>query len=155
MNFLTYEHHDPSAHLVPECVDSVSRILESITIPKRGRTPSNIRKAILEPLYRAGWSDEAKLDATSSITITSVRNTVGLCLQTGNMARIYADMLKLQLLFSREKIIGAIFILFSRITANELGENIANFERLTKELAIFREVISVPVLVLGLEVIES
>jgi hypothetical protein len=100
-----------------------------------------------------GWSEEAKLDPGSSITITSVLGSTGLCLQTGNMARVYADLLKLQLLFHRKKICGAILLVFAKQTATELGENIANFERLTKELKIFKEIITVPAIVFGLEVI--
>ena len=154
MRFLLYDHNNAGAQLLPDCVDSVTQIIVSTNFAKSERATPNIRKLLLDQLYRSGWSEEAKLDPSSSITITSVRNSVGLCLQTGNMARIYADMLKLQLLFSRDKILGAIFILFSRITAGELGENIANFERLTRELQIFQEVISVPVLVFGLEIVE-
>ncbi len=68
---------------------------------------------------------------------------------------MYADLLKLQLLFSRKKIAGAILLLYSKVSARELGENLAHFDRLTRELELFKEIITVPALVFGLEVIES
>jgi hypothetical protein len=155
VNFRVYEHHEASKYLAPECIDSVERVLTTLKVSKEHSTAPIIRKRLLDDLYSAGWSEEARLDPSSSITITSVRRSVGLCFQTGNMARIYADMLKLQLLFSRSKIVAAVFILFSKATASKLGENLANFDRLTKELQIFEEVINVPMVVFGLEVVES
>jgi ABC-type siderophore export system fused ATPase/permease subunit len=76
---------------------------------------------------------------------------IGLCLQTGNMARFYADLLKLQLLFSKGRIRQAVYILPTRRSARVIGENMAQFERLVDELEIFAEVISVPMLVIGFE----
>jgi hypothetical protein len=155
MNLQSFEHHLALTTLDSNLVESVNEMIEKLAVPKKLQTTKHVRESVLKGLHIAGWSDEAKLDPTSSITITSVRNSVGLCFQTGNMARLYADLLKLQLLYSRGKITGAIFLVFSKITATALGENMANFGRLTKELAIFIDVITVPILVLGLEVVES
>jgi hypothetical protein len=155
VNFALYEHQGGASALNQVCVESVKKIIADSTLAKRDRTTKKVRSRILDALHRAGWSDETKLDASSGITITSVRNSVGMCFQTGNMGRIYADLLKLQLLFSRKKITGAIIMLYSKATARELGQNLANFDRLAKELSIFKEVISVPALIFGLEVVES
>ncbi|HLI94464.1 MAG TPA: BglII/BstYI family type II restriction endonuclease [Candidatus Baltobacteraceae bacterium] len=155
MNFLVYDHHGGAAMLNRGCVESAKTVIAGLTLSKRDRTTAKVRARILDGLHHAGWSDETKLDPGSAMTVTSVKNSVGLCLQTGNMGRIYADLLKLQLLFSRKKIVGAVIILYSRITARELGQNLANFDRLTKELEIFREIITVPAIVFGLEVVES
>lgn len=46
----------------------------------------------------------------SDITITSMRDEVGLCLQTGNMARMYADLIKLQTLYLDNAIKSAVII---------------------------------------------
>jgi hypothetical protein len=155
VNFVTHDHREAVKSLPAESVESLERLLSSIDIAKKDRKTRFIRNTVLGKLHDIGWSDEARLDPLSSITITSVRENVGLCFQTGNMARIYADLLKLQLLFSREKIVGAIFIIFTRLTASELGDNIANFDRLTKELEIFYQVISVPIFTIGLEALHS
>ncbi|MBV8371046.1 MAG: restriction endonuclease [Candidatus Eremiobacteraeota bacterium] len=137
------------------CAESVKEVIEGLVLAKRERTTKKVRTRILDSLHHTGWSDETKLDPSSGITVTSVRNSVGLCFQTGNMGRMYADLLKLQLLFSRKKVVGAIILLYSKVSARQLGENLANFDRLTRELAIFNEVITVPALVFGLEVVES
>ena len=154
MNFVLHEHQGNS-EINRSCVDSVKSAINGLVLTKRARTTQRVRTSILEALHRDGWSDEIKLDPTSSITVTSVRNAVGLCLQTGNVSRTYADLLKLQLLFSRKKIGGGIIILYSRVSARALGENLASFDRLKRELSIFKEVITVPVLLVGLEVVES
>jgi len=66
------------------------------------------------------------------------------------MARFYADLLKLQAQFLEEKITSAIYILPTRNAAKVMGENIANFERLTAELTnTFSKVITVPLLIYG------
>ncbi len=155
MNFVTYDHNGGASALSHACVESVREIIRRLTLAKPDRTTNKVRARILDDLHHAGWSDETKLDPSSRITVTSVRESVGMCLQTGNMGRMYADLLKLQLLFSRNKIDGAIIMLYSKATAREMGQNLANFDRLTRELDIFGEVITMPALVCGLEVVES
>jgi hypothetical protein len=85
------------------------------------------------------------------MTITSMKNNVGLCLQTGNMARIYADLMKLQALYLDNAIKAAAIVLPSQPVASRLGSNIANAKRLERELEIFVKVYHVPTLVFALE----
>jgi hypothetical protein len=155
VNFILYDHQAGATVLSRDCVESVGEVITELTLSKRDRSTAKLRTRILDGLHRAGWSDETKLDPSSGITVTSVRDSIGMCFQTGNTARIYADLMKLQLLFSRKKIAGAIIMLYSKASARELGQNLANFDRLTRELDIFKEVITVPALVFGLEVVES
>src|SRR5436305_984736 len=70
------------------------------------------RDAILARLRGSnGWSGEVKLSPDAKITITFCKEGVGLCVQTGNMARFYADLMKLSLLHTQERIYGAVFVL--------------------------------------------
>jgi hypothetical protein len=85
------------------------------------------------------------------MTVTSIKDDVGLCLQMGNMARLYADMLKLQTLYLNDAIKSAVLVVPSRPVANILGDNIANSNRLEGELEIFKLAFSVPALVFSLE----
>ena len=109
-----------------------------------------VREKIKNELFLLGWSDEVELDANSKITITSINQDYGLCLQTGNMSRFYADLIKLEYLFKRGKINKALFILPSKCAARTLGSNIANFYRLTQELNFFKNVITLPIQVIGI-----
>jgi len=111
-----------------------------------------LRAAVLDALTVDGWSDEVQIARRRRLTITAMHGRVGLCLQTGNMARFYADLLKLQALFLDEIITGAFYLLPTGSCARIMGENIANYERLTAELSdIFNKAITVPIMVIGFE----
>ena len=75
---------------------------------------------------------------------------IGLCIQTGNVARTYADMLKLQALYTDGKINAGVLVLPVKECADTFGKNVANFERFLRELLyVFSKVITVPLLVVG------
>lgn len=109
------------------------------------------RNVVQNMLLAHGWSKPVRVSADSQITITSVYQKTGLCFQFGNIARLYADMLKLQLLYQRGMIRGAIYLVPMKKYAVSLGSNLANFERFTSELKIFGQIINVPLMVIGIE----
>ena len=78
-----------------------------------------------------------------------MKDHVGLCIQPGNMSRIYADLMKLQVLFLRDSIRAGIFILPTQDSAKVIGDNIACCERMVRELSIFNSVITAPLWVAG------
>jgi hypothetical protein len=132
--------------LVGEVVDSVDRV----NVELRRGSASVVRSDVLRNLARRGWPEEVRLDPLSAITITSMKGGVGLVLQTGNMGRIYADLLKLQTLYINKKINSAVFLSWSKHAARALGENLAHVDRLNTELDIFRATITIPLLVIGI-----
>lgn len=129
----------------------VQGALRDLSFIVRRNSSRELRSAILDRLRRSGWSDTVRLRARRGLTITSMSGQTGLCLQTGNMARFYADLIKLQAQFAEGKITSAIYILPKRGAARLLGSNIANYERFTAELEMFQEVITVPIFVIGFE----
>jgi hypothetical protein len=118
--------------------------------PARG-TATKLREAFLESLKSSGWSSEVDVSKDSGITITSMKNEVGLCLQTGNMARMYADLIKLQTLYLDNAIKAAAIVMPSQHVALQLGSNVAQATRLKRELEIFKKAYHVPTLVFALE----
>ncbi|HEY4201701.1 MAG TPA: BglII/BstYI family type II restriction endonuclease [Devosiaceae bacterium] len=118
--------------------------------PERGAAP-RIRDQFVSELRERGWSGEVTVARGSDMSITSMRSGIGLCLQTGNMARMYADLIKLQTLYLDNAIEAAIFVLPSQALAVAIGDNIAQAARLWRELEIFRKAYHVPTLVLSLE----
>lgn len=135
------------AAIVDEVYDSIHRVTLKI---KRGAA-SDIREQVLINLARRGWPSEVTIDPGSGITITSMKNSVGLVFQTGNMSRIYADLLKLQTVYVTKSAAAAIFLSWSKNAAKELGQNLANIDRLLAELSIFSGTITIPMLVIGIE----
>ncbi len=110
-----------------------------------------LREIISEELRPLGWSSKVKLSYKSQISITAMNRDCALCLQTGNVSRIYADLLKLEYLYKKEKTNLAIYILPTKKNARMMGGNLAYYERLIEELQLFSEIISIPILVLGID----
>ncbi len=129
----------------------VEAALTHCTIRPALRAATNIRMALLNNLIKAGWSGEVTVSAGSGITISSSKNNIGLCLQTGNMSRMYADIIKLQKLFLDDAIKAGVIVVPAAAAAKALGSNIANADRLKKELEIFRKVIHMPIILFAFE----
>ena len=66
------------------------------------------------------------------------------------MGRFYADLIKLEYLFSEDLIKGAVYVLPTKALANQWGKNIANFERFTNEVRIFSKILHTPLVVFGI-----
>ncbi len=151
MKYQTYSHH-----FADKIIDSdlKSKFLETVTNLEitydKGMTRS-LRNDIKEAIELIGWSESVEIVEGTHISITSYNDKHGLCLQTGNMSRFYADIIKLQHLYLNNKIKAAFYLLPSKQTAKKLGSNIAHFDRFTKEIDIFKKTITVPILVIGME----
>jgi len=131
---------------------NIADAITSVSVkPGQGAAPA-LRDQLISNLKKAGWSDEVKLDADSDITITSSKDDIGLCLQTGNMSRMYADLMKLQTMYLNNHIKAAVIIVPSQDMAKKLGSNIAQSKRLERELAIFKKAYHVPTIIYALEV---
>lgn len=129
----------------------IALAIRSITVRPTKKVAPILRKAIIDALQATGWSDEVPVARNSDITITSTKSDVGLCCQTGNMARMYADLIKLQTLYLDGAITAAVIILPSQPLAKLMGDNIAQAQRLGKELRIFKKAYYVPTMVYALE----
>lgn len=132
--------------------NNVQKVLEGINYPLKNRCAPMLRLAILEKIQEYGWSNQVRISSKKALTLTAKHGKIALCLQTGNVARFYADLLKLQAQHLDGKAVCAIYILPMKSAAKKMGQNIANFERLTSELIhMFSKVITVPILVMGFE----
>lgn len=151
MKHRVYSHALGKAVVPTLLSDEISSVISCISVyAARGRT-SKLRFEFLEGIKATGWSDETPVSTESKMTITSTKQDIGLCLQTGNMGRMYADLLKLQTMRLNNAIKAAIIVVPSQPIAKLLGENIANANRLERELIIFQSAYSVPTLVFALE----
>lgn len=152
MKYSEYNHCDGIRKFSRTLLKEIQSAINDIHVIIEHGAASKIRDEFLNALMVYGWSSELVLSPDSNITITSCKSDVGLCLQTGNMARIYADLLKLQTLYLNGSIKCAAFILPSAPLAKKIGSNIANSDRLERELEIFKKVYNVPTVVFSLEI---
>ncbi|MBW8042589.1 MAG: restriction endonuclease [Planctomycetes bacterium] len=151
MKLRIHNHRNAKDIISRDLLTSLVDTLERISINYKYDRPPYIRESILNVLFTIGWSDKVRIDPARGITVTSMCKGVALALQTGNMARFYADLLKLQTLYKTGKANAAIFLVFTKEAAKKLGSNLAHYERLVSELAIFKPTITIPIAVIGIE----
>ena len=111
--------------------------------------PKYIKKAINDRFNNLGWADKVKLES-SNLTISFLKARTGVCFQIGNVARTYADILKLMQLHKRGIIDVGIIYVPHKIESLKMGANYAQYNRLAKEIDQFKDIITVPILVIGL-----
>lgn len=146
-----HSHYNGSEVVPSSYVDELRNTIEGYSKRLGLYKINDFKEYLIPAIRRKGWSDEFYLDRTSKITITSVKDNTGLCVQTGNMARMYADLLKLQALYSRGTISGGILILATAACGRTFGGNVASYERVIRELAIFDKVITMPLVIIGFD----
>lgn len=152
MQVIEYSHRSGKSTIGAAACRQMREVIENVSFRPHRNCARELRIAILEALGKLGWSDKVQIDTQRKLTITAMHGKSGLCLQTGNMARFPYDLLKLQALFLDERITDAFYLVPTSRCARTMGDNIANFERLTAELKdVFNKVITVPIIVIGFE----
>ncbi|MBQ7590800.1 MAG: hypothetical protein IJU47_08995 [Verrucomicrobia bacterium] len=140
-----------SGNIIPEDVkNSVVDVIKEFNYRIERYGTIKFRNELLDRLMMKGWSGKVNLSMNSNISITSIFKNIGLCIQTGNMARMYADLMKLQAMYMDNKIKAALFILPVEECSRSIGSNAAKYERLLNELTnIFSKVITIPMIIIG------
>lgn len=149
MSVISYSHCN-GAHFVPsEYIQALSSSLSKVpSLPSSSLT--NIRSILLRDLRNDGWSGKYQLDVSTNISITSIRGTTGLCLQTGNASRFYADVMKLQYLYAVNHITNAVYVVPSSELAIMVGGNRVSFRRAVAELQLFQKIVTIPLFVVAI-----
>lgn len=151
MKFYKYVHCAGDKSVPKSHQKDIESAITAIDIKPVDGSATKIRNSFLTSIKMLGWSGEVQVSKDSDMTITSSKETVGLCLQTGNVARIYADIIKLQVLYFDNAINCAVMVVPSQEVAKVIGKNIAQAKRLERELEIFKKAYHVPTLVYALE----
>jgi hypothetical protein len=151
MNIRTFSHHCKLEDWSDEEIAPVVDLLRNLEFRIDSGCSSKLRDCILNIFQSRGWSSKVKLSHSTEITITAIKDKYGLCFQTGNMSRFYADLLKLQYLFQKGTIYKALYLLPSKHNAKIIGGNVANYERMTKELQLFGDIITIPIFIIGID----
>lgn len=110
-----------------------------------------VRDHVRAELTKQGWAYDVRIDQNFDLTVFGVKGDLAFHLQTGNVSRAAYDLLKLQHLFQSRRIEAAALALPTKEAANQMGSNIANFERVMSELMLFDRTITVPLFLIGFE----
>lgn len=152
MKTIIYNYRSGIQVVPHEISEGVIQVIEQLNYSLGKYDIKNFKDDLSDQLKTIGWSGQVRLSSKSSISITSILRNIGLCTQTGNMARMYADLIKLQAMYMDEKIKAAIFVLPTKACANSFGGNVANYDRFLNELTnIFSKVVTIPMVIIGFD----
>lgn len=112
---------------------------------------ARIKEHVTNEFVNEGWAMNAHLDQGVNLSVTAMKDDVAFQLQTGNMSRAPYDLLKMQYLCTSGRIKVAAIALPTVKAAKIMGDNLANAERVIRELQLFEKVITVPVLVVAFD----
>lgn len=147
-----YSHHNGEAEWQKrELFEWLTDVFVAPSLNIEKGSTTLIRTHIRNQFEEQGWSGEIKLDPSSDLTVFSMKQDLAFQVQTGNISRAFYDLLKLQFLYTAEKIEAAALAVPSQIAAQRIGSNIAYFNRVMNELSLFNRVISVPLLLISFE----
>jgi len=122
--------------------------------PKKTKFPvdQNAMNRWLDDQFQPlGWEWHPKIVPGTNLAGDYRKDRVQIEVQFGNMARWTYDILKFQICYSQGIIDVGILALPMQSLAKEIGENIAHFERVSRELPHAKLSITLPILVIGLE----
>lgn len=126
-------------------------VFEAPDIAIRAGVTAQIKEHVTTEFLNDGWAMNARLEQEVNLTVSAMKDDVAFQLQTGNMSRAPYDLLKMQYLCTSGKIKAAAIALPTVLAAKKMGDNLANAERVIRELELFEKVITVPVLVVAFE----
>jgi hypothetical protein len=99
-----------------------------------------------------GWGIRPKIISAVQSNLASdfKKEKVQVEVQLGNMARWYTDVFKFLLSYSADDIEIGVLAVPIQAVAKQIDENVANYERVTRELPHAKMGITIPIWVLGL-----
>lgn len=147
-----YDHNNAAAEWQRrEASDWLTDVFEAPSISLQPGITQDIRRHVRSEFEKEGWAINVRIESEYDLTVFAVRDDLAVQLQTGNMSRAPYDLLKLQYMHTSNKIAAAALALPTRPGAGALGSNIANAERVSNELKLFKHIITVPILLVAFE----
>lgn len=140
-----------------EAVDDKSllnEVRQLFVVPSQGisrGSAAGIKTHLRNRLSEKCWTLDCLVHPNYRLDINATKDRIGLMIQLGNVARAFYDLLKFQTMHLNSKIDAAVLAVPSSGAARALGSNIASFDRITNELALFKHIVSVPCLVLAID----
>jgi hypothetical protein len=148
----TYDHHNAVAEWQRRDLHEwLTDVFEAPAVTIQPNCTQAIRDHVENEFTNEGWALGVRLDQNHQLAVTALKGDLAFQLQTGNMSRAPYDLLKLQYLFDEHKIQAAALALPTQAAAKVIGDNIANADRVCRELRLFDRVITVPISVVAFD----
>jgi hypothetical protein len=146
------EHHNAGAEWEKrDLKEWLTDIFEAPGLQIAPKCTQEIHQHIQQEFINDGWALDVRLDQKHQLAVTAIKDDLAFQLQTGNMSRAPYDLLKLQYLYQSNRITAAALALPTRDAAKIIGDNLANAERVCREMKLFDRVITVPILVVAFQ----
>lgn len=112
-----------------------------------------LNKYLDKEFEKRGWEIAPKVtaDKVTELEADYKKGKVQVEVQFGNIARWYTDVFKLQVSYSLGLIDVGVSVVPTKKFADTIDENVAYFERVTRELPYAKMSITLPILVIGIE----
>lgn len=149
----TYDqHHEAGAQWEKRDIKEwVTDVFEAPKLRIEPRCTTKVREHVEAEFLKEGWALDVRLDSDLKVEVFAVKEDMAFQFQTGNMARAFYDLIKLEFLYKTGRIEAAGLALPTHEAAKAIGDNIAYAERVIRELKLFDRVITVPILVVAFE----
>lgn len=148
MTTICFRSNDPQESVVV-AADEVCASLSPVRMVVHHGSTSLVRAQILQKLRQLGWSSACRIDRQHMLRIGGIRDETGACVQTGNVARVYADLLKLESSYRQRQIKAALYLVPTKRLGRALGQNLAYYERVLTELQSYCEIVTIPMVLIG------
>jgi len=147
-----YDHHNAVAEWSKRELDEwVTDIFAAPKLRLAPKCTTGIRVHVEKEFQANGWALDVKVDQRLNLTMFALKDDMAFQLQTGNISRAPYDLLKFQYLFQAKKIECAALAVPTNAAAKKIASNVANAERIQKELEVFDRVITVPIMLVAFE----
>jgi len=149
----TYDdHHNAGAEWERrDLKEWLTDVFEAPAIAIARHCTQDVHQHVQQEFMNEGWAIDVRLDQQHQLAVTALKDDLAFQLQTGNMSRAPYDLLKLQYLFQAQRIEAAALALPTQAAAKIIGDNLANAERVCRELRLFDRVITVPIIVVAFD----
>ena len=110
---------------------------------------------LLDDLFeKRGWDCQPLVtnDGATNIKADYKKDRVQVEVQFGNMARWYTDVFKFQVSYSLGLIDVGVLVVPTQAFSRTIDENVAYYERVTRELPYAKMSITLPIWVVGIDV---
>lgn len=150
--FEEYSHN--YGKIITEEKKLYDEVIKSLFVPHVGaakKSASVFKEAVEANFSARGWIINPSVNSEYNLTINAMKNKVGLTVQTGNISRAFYDLLKFQVMYENDKIDSCILVVPTSQAAKALGSNIANFTRVKNEMFLYKHIINIPCLIIGVD----
>lgn len=149
-------------HIIGSKSDLKEQILEIVKetspgAPRKGQKrefkfdQKQLNNELVDSFTKGGWTRQPAVVKGMALKTDFRKDRVQLEIQFGNAARFYADLLKFQIAFVKGDLDAGVEIVAEHRFAKSMGENLAYYERCSREIEQFKPIITIPIWLIGIE----